>query len=77
MILQDIRVIEWPAGQVGPVARAMLGDLGAESIKVVGFPLKFSQTPTPETGQRTGEVLPQVCALSLEEIKAWRQEGVV
>jgi crotonobetainyl-CoA:carnitine CoA-transferase CaiB-like acyl-CoA transferase len=34
MILQGIRVIEWSAGQVGPVACAMLGDLGAEVIKV-------------------------------------------
>lgn len=77
MILQDIRVIEWPAGQVGPVACTMLDDMGAEVIKVEGFPLKLPQTPTPEMGQRTGEVLPRVCALSPEEIKTWRQEGVV
>ena len=34
MILEGIRVVEWANWQVGPVAAAMLGDLGAEVIKV-------------------------------------------
>jgi len=34
MVLEDIRVIDWTIWQQGPVCSAMLGDLGAEVIKI-------------------------------------------
>ena len=34
MPLDGIRVIDWTIWQQGPIASAMLGDLGAEVIKV-------------------------------------------
>ena len=34
MLLDGIRVIDWGLGQVGPYAAMLLGDLGAEVIKI-------------------------------------------
>jgi len=34
MLLEGVRVIDWGIGQVGPYAAMLLGDLGAEVIKV-------------------------------------------
>jgi crotonobetainyl-CoA:carnitine CoA-transferase CaiB-like acyl-CoA transferase len=34
MLLEGVRVIDWGLGQVGPYAAMLLGDLGAEVIKV-------------------------------------------
>src|SRR5881396_594201 len=34
MLLEGVRVIEWGLGQVAPYAAMLLGDLGAEVIKV-------------------------------------------
>jgi crotonobetainyl-CoA:carnitine CoA-transferase CaiB-like acyl-CoA transferase len=34
MLLEDVRVIDWGLGQVGPYAAMLLGDLGAEVIKI-------------------------------------------
>ncbi len=57
MILEGIRVIDWTGHQFGPISTSMLGDLGAEVIKVeqrgVGDP---SRGMTRFSGVRT--VLP-------------------
>src|SRR2546422_6619911 len=34
MLLEGVRVIDWGLGQVGPYAAMLLGDLGAEVIKI-------------------------------------------
>jgi crotonobetainyl-CoA:carnitine CoA-transferase CaiB-like acyl-CoA transferase len=34
MLLEGVRVIDWGLGQVGPYATMLLGDLGAEVIKI-------------------------------------------
>jgi crotonobetainyl-CoA:carnitine CoA-transferase CaiB-like acyl-CoA transferase len=48
MPLEGIRIIDWTVGQFGPVATSMLGDLGAEVIKleqpVIGDPGRGMQS---------------------------------
>src|SRR4029078_3716143 len=34
MLLEGVRVIDWGIGQVGPYAAMLLGDLGADVIKI-------------------------------------------
>ena len=55
----------------------------ADKIKLVGIPVKYSETPgsirlpPPLLGQHTEEILSDLLGYSKEEIAAFRQEGIV
>jgi formyl-CoA transferase len=55
----------------------------ADKIKLVGIPVKYSETPgsirlpPPLLGQHTQEILSDLLGYSKKEIEAFRQEGVV
>ena len=55
----------------------------AGRLKVMGYPVRFSQTPAqvvreaPEFGQHTEEVLRELGKYTWEEITALREQGVV